>query len=122
MHRARHNSERPVPCDRCDKAFKNKYDLKVHERSHDDTRKYVCGICGNAFRARTHLNNHVESHAAVNNYPCKFCDQKYKTQITLTRHMVSMHTNKDEFHCGECGKTFGLKFRYEVSGSGSWLV
>lgn len=121
MHAARHTDERPVPCDRCDKSFKNKYDLKVHQRAHDDMRQHVCTICGNAFRAHTHLKNHLDSHATNNNYPCKFCDQKYKTQITLTRHITSMHTNKDEFYCAECGKSFGLKFRFEVCMSVSHL-
>lgn len=116
-HKQRHTNKRPVPCNRCEKRFKNKYDLKIHYRCHDDLRKYVCDICNKSFRAHTHMTNHKESHAVENTLQCPHCDQLYKTKMTLRRHIESMHTNRFDFVCPfeKCKKAFGLKFRLQVS-------
>lgn len=114
-HRMRHSVDRPIECDRCDKRFKNKYDLKIHMNSHDKLLLHNCTKCDRRFRVISHLKAHLESHELSNRWQCPHCKMWYKTQRTLNLHIQSMHTNRNAFTCPTCLKTFGLKFRFDVS-------
>jgi NAD-dependent SIR2 family protein deacetylase len=79
-----HSHLRPFKCGSCDKTFKRKYSLKVHQLSHN-----------------------VKS--AVETYPCGKCNYRTPNKVSLRYHYYRVHTNEFRFTCEHCGKRFKVK-------------
>jgi len=57
-----HSAERPFKCDKCNARFKDKYNLKVHQRIHTGEKPYNCIICNKRFNQKSALTSHLKIH------------------------------------------------------------
>jgi KRAB domain-containing zinc finger protein len=121
-----HSDERPHECpyEGCDKAYKTKYDLRVHKnRIHKRKKPFACEICGKAFTVQYDVTKHVRwVHEGIRPMPYKCewegCVEKFTNRKNLRSHMT-VHTGKKEYPCSfeGCGKSFEtstlLKIHYK---------
>uniref|UniRef100_A0A182MQT8 Transcription factor grauzone n=1 Tax=Anopheles culicifacies TaxID=139723 RepID=A0A182MQT8_9DIPT len=96
-----------VQCDRCDKWFGSKLNLRNHfKRVHDEAGPIQCDECQHVSPNRRALHNHkVRAHGQKQSYECEYCGKKLNTKLTLKEHL-SIHTNIPLYSCEFCGITF----------------
>ncbi|XP_049617149.1 zinc finger protein 11 [Syngnathus scovelli] len=100
------NRELKYKCDRCDKRFRDQYDMKrhnmrVHERDDDDAEDEAapaepeppempgdknCALCGKYIARKVDMERHMTSHSEDRPHECSFCDKRFKTRYVLKRH------------------------------------
>ncbi|XP_044737613.1 zinc finger protein 84-like [Chrysoperla carnea] len=92
-HLLTHTKERPHACDKCDKTYRNGYELKSHiSRVHLNERNFVCTFCSQAFFDKKILLNHVRRHTGEKPYKCQICEKAFIQSSALNVHM-KMHAN-----------------------------
>ncbi|GBM79313.1 Zinc finger protein 236 [Araneus ventricosus] len=101
----KHSSERPYPCDICQKGFKKSSHLKQHIRSHTGEKPYRCYQCDRAFVSNGVLKAHMRTHSGTKSFVCSICDASFTTNGSLKRHMC-IHSNDRPYMCPYCQKTF----------------
>ena len=95
---------RPFTCATCEKKFKRKQHLQVHETictGYDKiARPFQCAHCDSSFRLKHHLQNHVKAkHSKDDYYICRKCDGN----IMINVHEKEAHENEHrKFHCEFC--------------------
>ena len=95
---------RPFTCATCEKKFKRKQHLQVHETictGYDKiARPFQCAHCDSSFRLKHHLQNHVKAkHSKDDFYICRKCDGN----IMINVHEKEAHENEHrKFHCEFC--------------------
>ena len=106
------NDERPSVCEHCTKQFKNRKNLKVHQRTHTGEKPFDCNKCEKRFSQQGILNRHIQSHKTVHNalrnqrqFVCECCTKCFKTSHHLKVHR-RIHTGEKPFGCGECKRQF----------------
>lgn len=102
------SSTKLYSCSTCNKKFKNKSSLNVHNAKHTNIRPYVCQFCQKSFAVQWELNSHQRLHTGI--FKCQFCPKTFITQSRLQRHERT-HTNQRPFACTftACTKRFADK-------------
>nr|CEP16106.1 PRDM4 [Platynereis dumerilii] len=135
-----HLGVKPFICKICGKQFSDQSNLRLHKNIHTGEKKFQCQICSKAFRQKAHLTTHYLIHSGEKKQQCQFCEKlfarasdlrshekamhtkekKYVCMVTncqkvfhklsvFKKHML-IHTNKKDFSCSICNKTFFTKY------------
>lgn len=104
-------------CDKCEKRFRDQYDLKrhtmrVHEKGEasDDAEgikskdssasetsaNKTCPHCGKYFAWQSDLKRHVETHSGQRPHQCSLCGKKFKNPYTLKSHEKNCKTREEK--------------------------
>ncbi|XP_053674584.1 transcription factor grauzone-like [Anopheles nili] len=96
-----------VQCDKCERWFDGKYNLRRHIRYiHDEEGQIICDICQHVSPNRRALNHHKQRvHSHTETYDCEFCGKQRNTKLGLREHMAT-HTKIPLYSCEFCGLTF----------------
>ena len=92
-------------CQICDYATNNNGNLTSHLFVHGIGDRYKCDKCEKDFGQKIQLKIHQESHNSFYSKPCNQCAKIYKTERGLQEHIHSMHLEK-HLNCDECENMF----------------
>ncbi|XP_053390394.1 zinc finger and BTB domain-containing protein 14-like [Mercenaria mercenaria] len=72
-------------CSQCGKTFRQRRNLRTHEKSHAGTFPFTC--CDRGFRSRRDLDRHrCREHDLTKNYVCLTCNKTFATSSDLKAH------------------------------------
>lgn len=101
-------TKKVYPCQICNKIFRRKGDLQIHDRKHSGLRPFECQICQKMFKSKSNLSKHLEVHSGVKRFHCTECEKMFSTLSNLQSHQIT-HSGQKEFECHICLKHFSLK-------------
>ncbi|XP_058169829.1 zinc finger protein 664-like [Anopheles ziemanni] len=115
-HMLTHSRDKRFKCTICSKSFGRLDILSVHMLIHGEQRPYSCDICNKSFKRDEHLKTHLLRHHKSSNQidrrrVCSTCCRVFATEANLKKHM-EIHSEKESFICGDCGKQFINKYYY----------
>ncbi|XP_018396629.1 PREDICTED: zinc finger protein 235-like [Cyphomyrmex costatus] len=100
-------------CRTCNKEFKNKYNLRIHERIHNDEKPYKCDICGHMTSTKGNLSSHIlaihNKHTGGKSYKCGTCNKEFKNKYNLRIH-ERIHNDEKPYKCDICGHMTRSKY------------
>ncbi|CAL8325953.1 unnamed protein product [Merluccius merluccius] len=94
-----------VQCPVCNKTFRSKYYLKVHNRRHTGEKPFVCSKCGRRYFRKENLLEHEARNCSKVTYPCTICTSVFKRKQELRLHIIS-HTGDMPNKCTSCTEQF----------------
>lgn len=106
--------ESPYQCDKCNKSFNSRKNIKRHMKVHSDdiqySRNHKCQVCNRTYKRSDHLARHMISHSEnPKPFSCEICISRFSNRSHLNRH-IRLHrkTNSIDprFHCDQCGVEF----------------
>ena len=96
------HTETQYNCKFCDKDFKRKGHLDIHERIHSGERPFLCHQCGKGFRSRDGLKSHIVVHSDKKAYSCNKCKKSFKTSHQMRKHQrltkLAMSKKEPNYH------------------------
>ncbi|XP_053560483.1 histone-lysine N-methyltransferase PRDM9-like [Bombina bombina] len=100
--------KKPYECLRCDKSFKCRSHLVMHQRVHTRERPYVCTECGKSFTQSSNLFRHQRGHRGERPHACTECGKTFTHSSYLLIH-IRTHTGEKPYSCRVCGSCFRVK-------------
>lgn len=104
----------PYACKKCNRRFKLKASLIVHDRVHSNptsrTGQRECPVCGARLSSVSQFYSHMRGHGSSGggletSYPCDVCGKQFNTYALLESH-TRVHTGERPFPCSVCGRSF----------------
>ena len=98
-----------LKCRSCDKIFDKIAKLRQHvRRVHEKIKKIPCKTCKKKFDSPSDLKRHTRNdHEKINNlHKCEQCEKSFGISKNLERHILAVHTDKKDFECKFCEKSF----------------
>ncbi|XP_062576917.1 zinc finger protein 62-like [Saccostrea cucullata] len=101
-----HKPDLELPCNLCQKVYKNKKNLCSHYKIHFTHERIQCDICEQTFKHQNSLHKHKRFvHSNIRDYVCDICGKAFKQSDTLTTHRkLHTHEKTKEYQCEVCGK------------------
>ena len=84
----------PVLCQTCNRSFKLKSSLDVHNKTVHLGLKLECQICKKKFVRLDVLNRHIRNIHDGQIYECQYCSYVGKQKYSLTLHLKNKHSNE----------------------------
>ncbi|XP_053322048.1 gastrula zinc finger protein xLCGF3.1-like [Spea bombifrons] len=96
--------DKPHQCKYCDKCFRDKSILEIHERVHTGKLAFPCTMCEESFSKPSVLVEHIIAHGDKP-FHCNQCSKKFNDHSLL---VVHQRTHEDEVpqKCERCNKWF----------------
>ncbi|XP_043942963.1 uncharacterized protein LOC122814448, partial [Protopterus annectens] len=104
IHERTHMVEKPYKCAECSKGFRQRGNLVIHERIHTGVRPYKCPECSKCFKQFSHLTAHKRSHIE-RTYKCPECTKGFTRTSNLRVHLL-VHKENKVYKCPECNKCY----------------
>ncbi|XP_053873646.1 zinc finger protein 585B-like [Malaclemys terrapin pileata] len=101
-------AERPHACPSCEKSFKDRTALIIHQRIHTGEKPFTCAECGKRFTQKQHLTTHQRTHTGERPFSCAQCGSSFRLRKVFLTHQ-RVHAGELPFTCAECGKIFNHK-------------
>ena len=80
-------TEKIFQCKTCEKCFKQKNNLKRHERIHTGKTPFQCTICNKCFADLSKLKDHESNHSEEKrHFRCNTCNKSFRTSSSLKVH------------------------------------
>ncbi|XP_070497892.1 zinc finger protein 62 homolog [Chironomus tepperi] len=108
-----HVFENQFQCKICDKQFKSKRYLSVHEKIHN--KQFKCEICNKMFSFNSHLDDHKKTiHENPGSFECEICGKKFCQKSNLKSHQKTH--NEDRPKSLQCQRlTYQKKINLKMS-------
>ena len=92
-------------CDRCEKSYLVKTELKKHISIAHEGQKFPCELCTDVLSSSQALKRHTRNvhEIKVKNFKCQFCGKSFKDKQTLQKH-EKIHDEIKSDPCPQCGK------------------
>ena len=106
--RIHEDNDHKVPCEKCDKIFKNKPQLKQHDKQ-VHIEMTPCEQCGKMLKSKKRLQEHIElehEKKLRKGVKCTECDMVLSSRPQMYFHRNRIHHSK-RFQCETCKKSFG---------------
>ena len=98
--------EKTFQCKTCEKCFKERNNLKRHERIHTGKTPFQCTICNKCFAHLSKLKDHESNHSEEKrHFKCNSCNKSFRTSSSLKVHELT-HSSIKPFQCETCNKCF----------------
>jgi KRAB domain-containing zinc finger protein len=111
-HMKKHMAAEIFKCGTCDKTFKSKTLLKIHQTTH--LKAYECDVCGHKFATNYYVRQHkIANHQEQSQkFECQICKMRFKVRSKLKRHQMVHQARKT---CGICQKSIAANsYRYHM--------
>lgn len=105
FHSKIHIQDGFYPCSECGEKFDAYFGLVYHKKIHG---KITCNICGDKFEGPS-FRDLYRKHSRVHLTSCDIC-KKHISLAYIKRHKKTVHKEKVQLYCLECGKPFNSKF------------
>ncbi|XP_053686873.1 transcription factor grauzone-like [Sabethes cyaneus] len=113
-HMAWHKNPNVFRCEFCNRCYKTKESLTVHQAKSHEIGKgglFKCDQCTRRFMKESTLETHKLTHKKVQ---CMQCDAMLANKECLKAHIVNKHSAKDRrMICDTCGQEFLDKISFE---------
>lgn len=84
-------------CDVCQKGYKNKSTLKMHQLTHGE-KNFLCSECGKSFVTKPSLQSHQKVHTKEKPHTCGICNKSFAYTGNFDTHML-LHTGVKKYTC-----------------------